>query len=1771
MIRKRILAIVTGTLVLMSTMVPTFTSYAEVIDETCGNGDVSVAATECISDSGKDEAANQVENAEGESVSAEGESVSAEGEAVSAEGESISAGEESADSQSEAGNETSDPTGDNLTGDNTEEEGSTEETQQVVQITDEKETEDNAVVAEPLTAPEFELDVPFADLQKVNGVSVSVHAAAGVLPAGAKVVIREVSGRTSLKTMKRAVESEISEGETIRDIRIFDITIFDRFMNEVQPDTSRGRVQVLFENIDTSQALSDDTTSIKVFHLTEGGQTAEQVRSYLAEDEVRFSAESFSPYAVVTVENVTDENMAAVIGDIVSSVTTNVTTGSSLKFGDTITTTYKFNDNLRLNWPDGDETFPYVETGKTYLLSDKLNLTGFEIPDANKSVKFSEGTYKNQEFGILHAVENTDGTYKITFEVTFGEGLAYELTNLSAQLVIKLSNTVTEENITITLPDGSAYNFEVANNITLPPEVKTAGNQDESDKDVVHWVSTISNNMLNARIYEDGYIFKGTLSDKQSYKAATGKITIDQENGDQLVITPDESWYDADSKTFTYSFTKEQLADVPNGGQIKVYYDGDIDYLGSLNTEANRKTPTKVSVDLANSVVVKEPSDSKVGEDTAEVTALRTFEKMWISKTIDDSSTSRDGENTIWNVVINTNGMTLNDLVIYDSFKGNFKLALKGEPVVTGSGISDGDYTVDKTANPDATPAYSFRVIFNKPVNGEVKLTYETSMEDYDKFLRTNNKTGPGNDAWITYSYVAGGKSYDARTPVVSKTGICVKNAAIDITSATAYVENQQFKWHGVVNQNLQPITGATVKDKLPDNQQVIIKDGKPWVDGFGDNPQPDTITYDEATRTIIMTFGDKLKNAKTEFDIHTRIREENKYIQSWSLNRKPNFQQQLEIETVQEASVKSDPAIVPYDSHVLAADKPSYDYQTHIATFTATVNQNKMAMSDIRVSTDINAYELLDGIKVNDVALTEGTDGYEYNTTTGELIIHLPEVTEEQVGTAAALRTISFNAKVKDDNYLTVNSSKTNAVVLPVTFQLRTADMDKPATKLCQEETATVSFKNEILMKGYEFDGSKNTATYNVVINGPQNQLSQNLEIKDTLGKSMALDIGSVALYTSEINPVTGDVDKLSKLVPVSKGDYSVEVDALDSGKTDLKVRMPRNAGRGIFVLRYQAVAMDNKDMTNCITMYDLVDTTITTFTNEANVKSELFNTGAATAACRLKVTTETSEEPSEKFVSVDVKKENGDLVTTLKVPVNGKTTSIGKIPTTGETYKVQISEDSLPKGFKMPESVTIAPKDGIPATLNNEVTFTLEKKTIDLGVKIVDEDTGEEIAVPLTVRQKPVLLMATPAPTTYKYGYSYEVTEGVPPYGYEGGRKAVLSIDDEGNVTVTGDGTLVGTTILLKDKFLEKRGLVIRKVAEGTGKAVKGAHLELSHVVSDTVVKDCYTNGNDIELDLPKGSYKLTELAAPKGFKTADAIEFEVDEEGYAIIGGIKTKTINMVDAYKQEETLPAVQVIGGGGSAPDPLDPAEPEVPKEFTGKKIAVFECTGEDFDPKAKEPVKVFYEDENLDPSGFTDLNYQKDYIIIDMKYVDSFQRTNPKIFWFEEIPELDEDGTPTGEVSTSLFVKELGKDEIQSFDLGETDPATKAEIVKDMMENILPDEIKKSKSKKNQEIPEELIGPGYAEEHGEGLDPEKEAVNDEPSAEKEGEVTAKAETPDTNDVMSAIVNRDKGESMGTLPKTGGENLDLLFGLMGVLLIFWGMQLAGLRRESSNRR
>lgn len=183
----------------------------------------------------------------------------------------------------------------------------TESKQMTETLTETAEETDTETETETETEEAGQKKAAFDETKQIDGTLIHVKADGGVFPENAVLHVEKLANQKKIDKAENAINEELTENKKVQESYAFDITIRDDNGEEIQPDTTKGKVYVTFENIDTTEAENKNPdTGIEVYHVTDDCSSADAVddsKVVAKDDEVTFEAEHFSLYVVVITGN----------------------------------------------------------------------------------------------------------------------------------------------------------------------------------------------------------------------------------------------------------------------------------------------------------------------------------------------------------------------------------------------------------------------------------------------------------------------------------------------------------------------------------------------------------------------------------------------------------------------------------------------------------------------------------------------------------------------------------------------------------------------------------------------------------------------------------------------------------------------------------------------------------------------------------------------------------------------------------------------------------------------------------------------------------------------------------------------------------------------------------------------------------------------------------------------------------------------------------------------------------------------------------------------------------------------------------------------------------------------------------------------------------------------------------------------------------------------------------------------------------------------------
>lgn len=216
--------------------------------------------------------------------------------------------------------------------------------------------------------------------------------------------------------------------------------------------------------------------------------------------------------------------------------------------------------------------------------------------------------------------------------------------------------------------------------------------------------------------------------------------------------------------------------------------------------------------------------------------------------------------------------------------------------------------------------------------------------------------------------------------------------------------------------------------------------------------------------------------------------------------------------------------------------------------------------------------------------------------------------------------------------------------------------------------------------------------------------------------------------------------------------------------------------------------------------------------------------------------------------------------------------------------------------------------------------------------GAKLEIRDASQKVIQSWISKEEKEIFSLSPG--------TYFLHEVESPKGYKKSEDLSFTVSINGEIIF--DNKLVKQIIILSEKLKENEAekiKVIFKKTDMTGRNLSGAELELKDA-KGSKIKSWLSSSLDKTLFLSPGTYTLKEVKAPKGYKKAQDISFEVTDEGKVSIGEKIVSKVTMVNEASGKVEVLLNKVDSSGKS----LSGAEIEV-KDSTGKRIYLWTTKG----------------------------------------------------------------------------------------------------------------------------------------------------------------------------------------------------------------------------------
>ena len=978
---------------------------------------------------------------------------------------------------------------------------------------------------------------------------------------------------------------------------------------------------------------------------------------------------------------------------------------------------------------DGDpSTYTDVKDGDSLSFNDTLYLLfNFEIEGAEPG-------------GQIYEIDNS-------IKANSGKSAPYQIDIPTGLKIPDGANATTELVGKFTYGDGKTVDLKFGDLVIENNTASVVFGADSASSLGSFWGNNEFENIEDAYIYVNCQLDRAAIGDKEQYKidltAGTSVTVSISENQKTPDTVEKEGKFDNNIYRFNWTVTytrggKEQadtlvdtfdenqvfvtgsvsINDVPanpdwystNGNQL-IYVIGDtaslkpgdtvkLTYQTALTDKAVKPSSNPSDLTVSNEVYMLR-EDARIGDPKTAYATAYAADLTWLSK-----AGEKTGEREItWTLTLCTLDRKLDNLMLYDKILDGHTLK-PGSMEINGISASLGTLATLNSSPTGVDGDPSFTLQFIKDTIGayqqQYTITYVTTIENsYFEQTNTSNKEDFNNKAWLSFDWT----SYDGKglvtgyTPPTLEKGVGVDTNIIHKVSNGYNAATHTISWKVTVNPNKVYVLNGTVTDDL-------TAPGLTYVPGsFYSKDGALSLGNVAADGKILTVNIDVLENSSAGYTFQTTLDDSNS--KDWAYNT-PNGKYYTNTATfkgeVQPANSTSKVSVERsataarlVTSQVLSKSFVSYDRDAKEITWSITVNQNKMPMTNVILLDKINEFQsYVPG------SLSQGT----------------PEVLADgtlqiTLGTIGDTVNLTYRTKLDVDSCPDFKKLDSVSVSNSVTL---TRDTYDPV-----EVTVSHDISNHILSKAGALKGDK--IAYTVKIN-PNGLDLTGMSLTDKLPDGLQVDPESVKLYSATV----GNDGTFTKGYEIVGWKLS-----LDGVKNSFTVALP--AGNGRYVLEYDC---------------DIVDTTKSPFSNHIafdgdNIGGDAGQSGhnqnvsggggGGGGSVSPKATLKINGTPGAVFILYT--KRNGEIVELERGTVNPDgTLSFSSKLKINKTYYVKQVE--APTGYELLDvEITVAPTEADEITTdlpNNKPIETVPPTTLP-----TPPPTGEPTTPPTPPSEEP------------------------------------------------------------------------------------------------------------------------------------------------------------------------------------------------------------------------------------------------------------------------------------------------------------------------------------------------------------------------------------------------------------------------------------------------
>ena len=859
---------------------------------------------------------------------------------------------------------------------------------------------------------------------------------------------------------------------------------------------------------------------------------------------------------------------------------------------------------------------------------------------------------------------------------------------------------------------------------------------------------------------------------------------------------------------------------------------------------------TGSSVNIYNDALV-ESDDGNIASNDAEVTVPTEMVQK-------RGEYDADTKSITWTITFNPMGVSLQNAVVSDVIPVGLTFV---ESSVYADEVQLGptDYTFDEGTR---TLTYSFG-----ETNQTHTLRFRTTVND-DAYLDNATKYFTNN---VTLTSEEG--EYDAGSGPVGVPSSIIRKEGIGYNRQTA-----ELTWRIIVNSNRIPLEDCVITDEIPLGQEYVDESIQisPDVTGQGTFDYQAADAEDpEKTGTLTYTF-DATINSTYTITFKTRVTDPLIYANNVSGIQFSNTALLTATGITQSSSVTQN-----ITTRVVNKSSSAYNYLTRRITWTITVNEYAMPLSNVTIIDNIRPYmTYVEGtFRVNGAA---PTSGFSYVAATpgdpdksGTLTYVFPD------STINSDYSLTFETEVTDLSWFSTNGSKTARNSASLIHELLPGGASAEGTR---------SINNTVISKAAEYTPGNRYIDWTVNINTNRIPLVSG-HITDDLQAGLALDTASVRLYRLNVSS-NGNLT-LGDEITLAAGDFTYNP---DTRRFDFYIPAPIE---GAYRLMFRTLVTDR---------------TLSPFTNTARFSGTGSSQTGSSSAISVSWSGSGSAGRGETGSMLIHKVDSRDhdillegaeftLIDRFGFERTAVTDSSGSALFDMLLFDLPytVVETSPPEGYLLSSEeyvFTIDSADDI-----KDLEYYYENEIIRGSIQfykygyqnrplagavftLYDAETGEiEVATATSGSDGRVLFANIP------YG-TYLIRETTPPAGYfPTDVELTATVSEDGATVITTPDSIVNEPMLGSIRITKADADDLTPLADclfGLYSAEDTGFLNpLATALTDT-------NGVAVFNNVPWGRYAIREMVAPPGYNISYvAVLVDIEEHGQAINAGIYTNT--------------------------------------------------------------------------------------------------------------------------------------------------------------------------------------------------------------------------------------------------------------------------------------